>query len=89
MQLCSTIPTKIVSVAVHGDDFVCLSDDDWTQTLKHINKTSQIQIHSERRGNTGIRRVRRDESSVVEPCCESWDRKNGYGNATTKTVTTT
>ena len=40
-------------MAVGGDDFVCLSDDDG---LKHIDKTSQIQTHSERHGDTEIRR---------------------------------
>ena len=32
---CSTIPNQDVRMAVHGDDFACLSDDDG---LKHIGK---------------------------------------------------
>ena len=42
-----------VRMAVLGDDFVCVSDDDGLQT---------------HRGNTEIRRTRREKSSVVEPC---------------------
>ena len=54
-------PNQDVRMAVHGDDFVSLWDDDG---LKHID--SQIQIYSERHGNTGIRRFRREKPSVVE-----------------------
>ena len=66
-------PNEDVRMAVHGDDSVCLSDDDG---LKHIDKTSQIQIHSERHGNTWIRRFRREKSSVFEPSVWSWERSN-------------
>ena len=52
-------PNQDVRVAVHGDDFVCLSDQTHRQS-------SQIQKHSERHGNTWIRRFRREKLSVVE-----------------------
>ena len=41
---------------------VCLSDDDG---LKQIDSLLQIQIHSERHGNTWIRRFRREKPSNV------------------------
>ena len=42
-------PAEDVRMAVHGDDFVCLSDD---EGFKHIEKTSHVQIFNERHGNT-------------------------------------
>ena len=42
----------------------------WT---KPHRQSSKIQIHSERYGNTWIRRFRREKPSVVEPCVWSWD----------------
>ena len=54
-----------VRTAVHGDDFVCLSDDDG---LKHIDSLLEIQIHSERHGNNWIRGFGREKPSVVELC---------------------
>ena len=33
--------------------------------------SSQIQIHSERHGNTWIRRFRREKSSIIESCIQS------------------
>ena len=54
-----------VRMAVHGDDFVCLSDDGG---LKTHRQTSQIPIHSERHGNTWFRRFRREKYSVADPC---------------------
>ena len=53
---CSIVPPRklgCVSMAVHGDDFVCLSDDDG---LKHIDSLLNSKIHSARHGNTWIRR---------------------------------
>ena len=38
-----------VRVAVHGDDFLCLSDDDG---LDHIDTPLKIKIHSQRHGNS-------------------------------------
>ena len=57
-------PNQDVRMALHGDDFVCLSYDDDSNT----STISQIEIHSERHGNTWIRRFRREKSYVVEPC---------------------
>ena len=54
-----------VRMAVHDDDFVCLSDDGG---LKTHRQTSQIPIHSERHGNTWFRRFRCEKYSVVDPC---------------------
>ena len=62
-------PNQDARMAVHGDEFVCLSEDDG---LKHIDSLLKIQIQSERHGNTGIRRFRRDKPSVVESCVQSW-----------------
>ena len=53
-----------VGMTVHGDDFVCLSDDD---ELNHMN--SFLKGYTmKRHGNTCIRRFACEASSVVEPC---------------------
>ena len=62
-------PNQDVRRAVHGDDFVCLSDDDG---LKTHRQSSQIQIHSERHGNTWIRSFSCEKPSVLESCVQSW-----------------
>ena len=54
-----------VRMAMHGGDFVCLSDDDG---LIHIDTLHNSKIHSERHGNNWIRRFGCEKSSVVEPC---------------------
>ena len=51
-------------MAVRGEDFVYLSDDDG---LKHIDKLLKSQ-KSERHGNTWIQRFTREKPSVVESC---------------------
>ena len=61
-------PNENVGMAVHGDDFVCLSDDDG---LKRHRQSFQIRVHSERHGNTWIRRFRREKLSIVESCIQS------------------
>ena len=66
-------PNQDVRMAVHGDDFVCLSDD---VGLKRHRQSSKIQTHSERQGNTWIRRFKREKSSIVESCIQSWSRSN-------------
>ena len=62
-----------VRMAVHGNDIVCLSNDDG---LIHNDKTSQVQTNSERHENCNIRRVRRKKPAVVEPCVTGWDRSD-------------
>ena len=62
-------PNEDVWMAVHGDDFVCLSDD---VGLKHIDCLPKSQHTGERHGKTGIRRFRREKPSVVESCVQSW-----------------
>ena len=47
----------------------------WRWTSTHW-QSSQIPIHSERHGNTWIRRFRREKSSVVESCAWSWSWLN-------------
>ena len=47
-------PNQDVKMAVHGDDFACLSDDD---KLKHINSLLKSKYTH---GNTWIRKFRRD-----------------------------
>ena len=51
-------PNQDVTMTVHGDDFVCLSDDDG---LKHIDSLLKSKY-------TWIRRLRREKPSVVESC---------------------
>ena len=58
-----------VRMAVHGDDFVWLSD----QSHRLI---AQIKILSERHGHTWIRRLGREKHSVVKPGVSSPDRSD-------------
>ena len=62
-----------VRMALHGEDFVCLSDDDG---LNQIDKRLESKYTGKRHGNTGIRRVSCEKSSVVKPCDRSWDRSD-------------
>ena len=55
--------------AVHGDDFVCLSDDDG---LKHVDSLLKSKYTAKENGNTWIQRFRREKHSVVESCFQSW-----------------
>ena len=52
-------------MTVHGDDFVCLSDDDG---LKHIDKLLKSKYITKDMGTLGFEQSGRDKSSVVEPC---------------------
>ena len=61
---------EVVRMAVHGDDCVCLSDDDG---LKHIDSLPKTKHTAKDTGNPGIRRLRREKLSVLESCVWSWD----------------
>ena len=65
--------TLDVRMAVRGDDFVWLSDE---SGLNYIDSLLKSKILSKRHGNTWIRRFRREDPSVVEPCVQSQDRSN-------------
>ena len=62
-------PNQDVRMAVHGDDFVCLSDDGG---LKHIDSLLKSKYTAKDMGNTGIRRFRREKPSIVESRLQSW-----------------
>ena len=55
-------PNQDVRMAVHGDDFVCLSDDDG---LKHIDTLLKSKYTAERHRNTWTRRLGCGESFCV------------------------
>ena len=48
-EACFHNSNQDIIVAVHGDDFLCLSDDDG---LDHIDTLLKIKIHSQRHGNS-------------------------------------
>ena len=56
-------PNQDVRKAVHGDDFLCLSDDDGL--LKHIDSLLKSKYTAKDIGNTWIRRFRREKPSVL------------------------
>ena len=62
-----------VRMAAHGNDFVCLSDDD---RLKHIDKLLKPKYTAKDIGNTWIQRFRREKAFVDESFIQSWDRSN-------------
>ena len=73
VQHCSIMQKQDVRMAVHGDDFVCLSDDDGR---KHSDSLLKSTHTNKRHGNTWIRRFGCEKSSVVETSVQSWDRTN-------------
>ena len=66
-------PNHDVRIAVHGDDFVCLSDDDG---LKHIDSLLKSKYTAKDMGSTWIRRFRHEKSAVVESSIQTWSRSN-------------
>ena len=58
-------PNGDVRVAEHGDDFVCLSDDDG---LKHIDSLLKSKYTAKDMGTLGVGDFRREKPSVVESC---------------------
>ena len=57
-------------MAVHGDDFVCLSDDDG---FKHIDKSKYAAKDKE---TLRFEALDVKKPFVDEPCVESWDRSD-------------
>ena len=60
-------PNQDVRVAVQGDDFVCLSDDDG---LEHIDSLLKSKYTAKDMGTLGFEGFRRKKPSVVESCSE-------------------
>ena len=56
-------------MAVHDDDFVCLSDDDG---LKHIDTPLKSTYTTKDMGALGFDDSDVKKASVVEPCVSSW-----------------
>ena len=57
-------PIQYVRMAVHGDDFVCLSDDDG---FKHIDSLLKSKYTAKDTGTLGF-----EKSSIVESCIQVW-----------------
>ena len=55
-------PNQDVRMAVHGDDFVCLSDDDGLERIDSLLKSKYTAQDMGTRG----------KPSVVESCIQSW-----------------
>ena len=58
-------PNEDVRMAVHGYDFVCLSDDDG---LEHIDNLLKSKYTAKDMGTLGFEDSGREKLSVVEPC---------------------
>ena len=54
---------------MHGDDFVCLSDDD---RLKHIDSLLKSKNTAKDMGTLGLEDSDVNSLSVVESCIQSW-----------------
>ena len=61
-------PNQDVRMAVHGDDFVCLFDDDG---LKHIDSLLKSKYTVKDMGTLGFEDSDVPSLSVVEPCFQS------------------
>ena len=73
VKFCSTLfhtSNEDLRMAVHGDDFVCLSDDDG---FKHIDE-SRYAVKD--RETLGFEASDVKKPSVDEPCAWSWDRSD-------------
>ena len=58
-------------VTVHGDDFVCLADEDG---LTHIDSLLESKYAAKDMGSLGLKDSDATRLLLVQPCVHSWDR---------------